>query len=135
VCAGLQRVIYVILYKSVVCRTLSVKTRYQSLYNQHQNLDKVIIIYGLKRNLKTSAPDSPLVEQAYGHVTRSYKFLSFMVPCLNSVHLFPDTVSCRPTHSSFRFSLYLFIFFNIKKKKKAPIDFASPFACNKSRRA
>jgi len=57
-------------------------------------LDKVIIIYGLKRNLKISAPDSPLaVEQAYGHVTWSfYKFLPFMVPCLNSVHLFPDSV-------------------------------------------
>jgi len=57
-------------------------------------LDKVIIINGLKRNLKISAPDSRLaVVQAYEHVTRSfYKFLPFMVPCLNSVHLFPDSV-------------------------------------------
>jgi len=57
-------------------------------------LDKVIIIYGPKRNLKISAPDSPLaVEQAYGHIPRSfYKFPPLMVPCLNSVHLFPDSV-------------------------------------------
>lgn len=137
-CAGFQ---CVILYKSVVCRTSSIKTQYQSLYNQHQNLGKVIIIYGLKRNLKTSAPDSPLaVEQAYGHVTRSYKFLPFVVPCLNSVHLFPDTVSCRPTHSAFCFNFYL-IFFNMYKKivKMRPLTSSflsvSPFARNKSRSA
>jgi hypothetical protein len=93
-------------------------------------LDKVIIIYGLKRNLKISAPDSPLaVEHAFGHVTRSiYKFLPFMVQCINSVHLFSDTVSCRPTHSSFRFSFYLNNFKKISEKKieNAPIDFVIP---------